>query len=367
MSKQWKIILLNFCEFQPEVIRFYNYTCEVHSVTTRDGYILELHRIPNKGKQAVVLGHGIVGSSGNFVISGPGNALSFLLFDRGYDVWMINFRGNRYSRKHVGINPDKNPIFWQFSMHELGIYDLPAVIDYVLEETELKKVSYVCHSMGCAGFFVLLSEHPEYNDKVTTTVALGPVTHFRHTKSVTVKTLLQNVDLVETLTALGLQQEIMPSSDSYRHMPTLLMDSAFNDFAGEDPRLYENGFREVIYGHNPSGASLKEFLHYAHIFYNYDFVKYDYGPLNNLIRYRSLRPPPYNLTNCKVPVYIFYTQNDNIADMEDVERLANKLTTVVELNEVKDPLYSHMSLLMSKTAKELINDHIIDIIDRNKG
>ena len=41
----------------------------------------------------------------------------FVLADNGYDVWLGNYRGNRYSRRHLTLNPDSlwNSDFWQFS------------------------------------------------------------------------------------------------------------------------------------------------------------------------------------------------------------------------------------------------------------
>lgn len=56
---------------------------EVHSVTTTDGYVLELHRIPHgrdqnnalESKPVVFLMHGLMSSSAEFVVLGPGNAL----------------------------------------------------------------------------------------------------------------------------------------------------------------------------------------------------------------------------------------------------------------------------------------------------
>lgn len=49
----------------------------------------------------------------------------------------------------------------------LGIYDLSAMIDYVLWTTNQTKLAYVGHSQGVTAMFVLLSEMPHYNDKIS--------------------------------------------------------------------------------------------------------------------------------------------------------------------------------------------------------
>lgn len=59
-----------------------------------------------------------------------------------------------------------DPKFWDFSWHEIGIFDIPASIDYILKYTNQTKLSYVGHSQGVTSFFVMLSELPEYNDKI---------------------------------------------------------------------------------------------------------------------------------------------------------------------------------------------------------
>ncbi|KAK4313180.1 hypothetical protein Pmani_015445 [Petrolisthes manimaculis] len=65
----------------------------------------------------------------------PDKALGYILSAEGYDVWLGNARGNTYSRNHTQLSPD-NPLFWDFTWHEMGTQDLPAIIDYILEETE---------------------------------------------------------------------------------------------------------------------------------------------------------------------------------------------------------------------------------------
>ncbi|GLV35380.1 uncharacterized protein CBL_01470 [Carabus blaptoides fortunei] len=65
----------------PGLISKYGYPVEVHSVTTEDGYILSLHRIPHgksgpsHNRPVVYILHGFLSNSAEAVLSGPENAL----------------------------------------------------------------------------------------------------------------------------------------------------------------------------------------------------------------------------------------------------------------------------------------------------
>lgn len=67
--------------FKPDLIKKYGYSVEIHKVTTTDGYILTLHRIPqgltcNSGNKAsVILQHGLFQSSADWVFTGPDKGL----------------------------------------------------------------------------------------------------------------------------------------------------------------------------------------------------------------------------------------------------------------------------------------------------
>lgn len=93
--------------------------------------------------------------------------LAYVLADAGYDVWLPNSRGNYYSRKHISKNPDiPSSDFWNFSWYELAVHDLPAVIDYVLKQTNNKKLYFVGYSQGTSTLLTLLAERPDYNDRI---------------------------------------------------------------------------------------------------------------------------------------------------------------------------------------------------------
>lgn len=66
-----------------ELLRAYNYPAEDHFVTTEDGYILGMHRVPNPGKPAVLVMHGMLSSSADYVLMGPQIALAYFLHDQG--------------------------------------------------------------------------------------------------------------------------------------------------------------------------------------------------------------------------------------------------------------------------------------------
>ncbi|KAG8260639.1 hypothetical protein J6590_092468 [Homalodisca vitripennis] len=204
----------------PEIARHHGYLCETHRVTTEDKFILQIHRLPggkstvlNTSLTPVLLQHGLLDSSAAWVISGPDKALAravrvlsslafqwtrqsprsvqvyydilsagYLLADQGYDVWMGNARGNIYSKAHETLHPD-DPNFWNWTWDEMGRYDLPAVIDYILQVTGHQQILYIGHSMGTTMFFVLCSSRPEYNAKVRYMAALAPVAYMGHTTS----------------------------------------------------------------------------------------------------------------------------------------------------------------------------------------
>ena len=84
---------------------------ESHVSTTGDGYRLTLHRIPAPGKPVVLLQHGLLDTSATWVLNGRSESLGYVLADGGYDVWIANSRGNRYSASHTRLATTSSQ-FW---------------------------------------------------------------------------------------------------------------------------------------------------------------------------------------------------------------------------------------------------------------
>lgn len=180
---------------------------------------MKLHRIPHgrnftrsPESQIVLLQHGLLCSSIDWVITGPERSLAFILADAGYDVWMGNFRGNSHSRNHLYLTPETKS-FWDFSWHEMGLYDLPAMIDYVLAQTNKSQLHYIGHSQGTTSFFVMASMRSEYNQHIRTMNALSPIAFMSHLKSPIVRLMAIFIDEITwVLKMLGVY-EFLPSSE----------------------------------------------------------------------------------------------------------------------------------------------------------
>lgn len=103
--------------------------------------------VRNAGRPPVLIMHGLLQCSDAFLIGGRVGGLPFVLADAGYDVWLGNSRGNRYSQKHLSRHHDSDA-FWDFSLDDLARYDVPALVEYVLAYTGYDRLAYVGFSQG---------------------------------------------------------------------------------------------------------------------------------------------------------------------------------------------------------------------------
>ena len=69
------------------------------------------------------------------------------------------------------------------SWDDMGKYDIPTMIDHILNVTKQNKIFYIGHSMGTTGFMVMANERPEYQDKIYLASFLAPVAFVDHMKA----------------------------------------------------------------------------------------------------------------------------------------------------------------------------------------
>lgn len=177
------------------MVRGHGYEIEEHHVKTSDGYFLKMFRIPHKigedntvSRKVVFLQHGIIDSADSWVANDEARSVAYILSRAGYDVWMGNTRGNKYSHNHEFLDPKYHgdeKAFFNISFEVMGTIDYPAMIDYVLGVTGQKNLAFIGHSQGTSAmFYALTTKFADYfKEKVTVFAALGPVARVDHCTS----------------------------------------------------------------------------------------------------------------------------------------------------------------------------------------
>ncbi|XP_072762502.1 lipase 3-like [Anoplolepis gracilipes] len=350
-----------------EMIRKAGYPAESHVVTTKDGYLLTLHRIPGDNASVpVLLQHGLLCTSADWVILGKGKALAYLLADRGYDVWLGNFRGNTYSRAHVSLSPSESK-FWDFSFNEMGIYDLPAMITFITKMRSQPLHTYIGHSMGTTSFYVMASERPEIAEMVQMMISLAPAVFLSHMKS-PLKYLLPYWKEYKMILRFLFHDEFLPQSNLLRFLSKYGCDQNIVEkkfcanvifvICGYDPEQFNYTLLPIILSHDPAGASAKTLLHFSQGYQSGKFRQYDYGREENMLKYNSPEPPDYDLANIKVPIALFYGLNDWLVNITDVKKLYRALPNVVDMYAVPWPKFNHADFMLAKNALKLVYNRV---------
>ncbi|GAB0092452.1 Lipase [Sergentomyia squamirostris] len=364
------------------MITSYGYPLETHVATTADGYLLTMHRIPygrapgsgqGPDKPIVFLQHGLLSSSADWVVIGPESGLAYLLADRGYDVWMGNARGNTHSRAHIHIDPDRRA-FWDFSWHEIAVFDLPAMIDFALRTTRQTKLHYVGHSQGTTTLFIMLSLRADYNDVILSAHALAPVAFMSNLRSPFIRAFSPFVDSLDTITSLLGMNEFMPSNDMMqRGGYTLCRDTSSFQEVCANALFLIGGFNSAelnrtqlpyIMANAPAGSATKQLVHYGQLHNSGHFRQFDHGLIGNLQIYGSFSPPDYPVERITAPIALHFSDNDWLAAVEDVHKLRVRLPNLIGAFRVPMAEFNHLDFCWAINVRNLLYNRVISLIDR---
>ncbi|KAI5638663.1 alpha/beta hydrolase fold domain-containing protein [Phthorimaea operculella] len=350
---------------------------QTFTVTTEDGYVITLYRIPGKGGP-ILLVHGVLGSAVDWMTVGRENALPYLLADREYDVWIIECRGaTEQSQGHISLTlPRDAKQYWDFSWDEIGRYDLPAAIDVILKETGKFELMYVGFSQGATTFYVMGSERPEYAKKVSLMISLAPAVWLSHMKSPIFKLMTPLVapfsEVIRNVIGYNRFNAQNPLVQFLSHyicgisgVATIVCGNIMFSLFGFDYAQVNATQLPVIFGHAPCSVSSKQLLHYAQGVSSGKFRRYDYGPEQNMVVYGSKHPPEYRVENISTPVAIFFArENDWVVDYEDVLILKRKLPNVVDFYAIPFDTFAHLDFIWAKDVKTLVYDRLLQLLEK---
>ncbi|XP_072050941.1 gastric triacylglycerol lipase-like [Amphiura filiformis] len=354
------------------------YPVQEFEVPTKDGFLLGMQRIPHgkhdgdttEPRPAVLLQHGLLGTSTHWVNNLANESLAFILADAGYDVWLGNVRGNTYSKKHQSLKPSQRE-FWYWSWDEMGKYDLPGMVDFILNTTGHKQISYIGHSQGTTMAFAGLSISKDLQSKINLFVGLGPVANTTYMPSPVRQIAYPDVyiPIVETLDLLHLY-DFMPNfpimADIFANtvcdndITVTLCEDIFYLMAGYSCQ-HMNASRIPVYtADGLGGTSIWTVEHWGQMTYAKNFAMFDYGPHGNLAHYGQIKPPVYNVSEIDTPVALFYGSVDILADPEDVQILIPQLKNLVYQHEIDT--YGHLDFIWAFDAVDYVYKDILKLL-----
>lgn len=81
----------------------------------------------------------------------------------GYDVWLGNTRGNKYSERHETLDSINDYEYWHNSYPDSSAqYDMPAFLEKVISSSNVQKVTMICHSVATRNMIYNLVENGTY-------------------------------------------------------------------------------------------------------------------------------------------------------------------------------------------------------------
>ncbi|TPX58128.1 hypothetical protein PhCBS80983_g03358 [Powellomyces hirtus] len=369
-----------------DFVRFWGFPFQHHYVTSKDGYILALHRIPSSraaheakkrekaaarrsgarqtprhtasNRPVVLLWHGFLMCSEVWVCTpDPKLSLAYTLADAGYDVWLGNTRGNKYSCKHRNLKPT-DEAFWDFSMDHLALYDLPDAVDYILKVTGVPSLSYIGFSQGTAQGFSSLSINPRLNKRINLFVALAPAAKPMGLNNKFLGTMLNMSPEVIFLlfgrksllaTALFWQSILSPLSFAW------LIDVSCKFLFKWHAEMIDH--KNVVYQHLYSYTSVKCVVHWFQIIRNGRFQMYDESPTVLPNSSSGHVVPKFPTEHIQTPIALFYGGKDTLADMT---WLLEETATPIYCLKVDE--YEHVCFLWARGLDKTVYPAVLGLL-----
>lgn len=347
------------------------YFCEEHTVTTKDGYILSMQRIPKgrSGKTAdkppVLLQHGLLMDGITWLLNSPHESLAFILADNGYDVWIGNTRGTNYSRGHTSLTP-ADSAYWDWSWDELVAYDFPTTVQYVHDQTG-QKLHYVGHSLGTLIAFASFSQDKMLN-MLRSAALLSPIAYMGQMSSFLARSAA-DLFLAEELQWLGLN-EFNPRGEAVVGLLEVICQNPNNNCSDLMTSLtgknccVNSSATDVFLQHEPQSTATKNMIHLAQMIRGGKIAMFDYGSTEeNNKHYNQTTPPEYKMASIppNVPLFLSNGGQDLLSDVKDVQTLLDSLD-----GHERDKLvvqftadYAHADYVFAVNAKQVVYDPLM--------
>lgn len=381
-----------------------------HKIVTQDDYILTAHRLINPlissrfTRGTIILQHGTLCASSFWLLNKKpnkdrpqqahikklkeyptSNSLAIALVNHGYDVWLTNFRGNQYGRRHQK-RTQLDYKFWDFNIDSIIQYDFESNVRYILRQTNSSQYTYIGHSLGATVNMGALIEHRDKPIivKQSCSILLAPVASTQFINGSFVPFLRMATMMYDDLAPFpGSVQQLSLYAKHICHLMPKLCKWAASMFVGLDKDV----MAEETLGASDAELNLKldiftMMMHQSvsiqmlkqilQVHSNGRLAKYDYGYTGNKQVYGHPIPPSYDLlaiTANKLKMLLIGAPNDLISTKPELDWIFQRLSKVlhsVDYTMIDTQPFNHLDLVLSYESGLLVNEEIIRFIEKNR-
>lgn len=307
-------------------------------VDAPDGWRLATYRYPNRSpkKFPVILVHGLGTNRFDLDFPEPRLSLARYLNRRGYDCWLIEFRGTGKSRKNGFLRNCLSKLKTDWDFDDYIFKDLPVLVGHILKKTRKERLHWVGHSLG--GTVIYAAIETLGNRVCASAVTLGSAMS-ASAKPGFVKLLLKTDPLVKRLPCLPAKHFARLGAPLGRWIVPL-EDNFYYAIDNVDMKTMDIGMRNAV-----EDLSVKLFLQLHDWYKNNHFRSRD-----GTYSYRD------NLRKIKAPFLICAGSVDGMTPYPDVHFAFREISSKDKKFQVfgRDhgcrTEYGHVDLILGKNA-----------------
>ncbi|NXJ42491.1 LIPM Lipase, partial [Ciconia maguari] len=355
-------------------IHFNGYSSEEYNVLTEDGYFLSLNWIPHSKGDAehsgsrppVLIVHGFSLDGGDWVDNLPNNSLGFILADAGYNIWIGNSWGNSWSLRHLNLSVDQEE-FWDFSFHEMSMYDLPAMVGFILRQTR-NCSTFAALRASLWVSFLAFSSMPHLAKKIKLFFALGPLYTFHHIKGPMLKiaflsdTVLKAVFGTKQLTLVGRKERATFAKTCSNLLTAEVCENEIFLIGGYNKKNLNVVGASGSPAHFPDYTSGKTLLHWGQTAKTVEFKQFDYGEKNQE-KYNQATPPLYRIEDMMVPTALWSGGEDWVNPPPETQCLLPHITNLVCHEHF--PNWNHFDHQWGQDAPQRMYRQVVSLMEQN--
>ena len=361
------------------VAKRHGYPIETHRTRTEDGFHLTMFRLQKgefrAGLPVVFIQHGFTQSAEGWVINDKKNSLTVKLVEAGFDVWLGNSRGTKYSLEN-DFHDISSQKYWEFSFQQMGLFDVPAHLKYVITHTGADSLTYVGHSQGTSQLFAALSDPKTsewVNKHVKHFVALAPIAYMNHFKSELIRdvSLFRQgvVSMLKLLKKWQIEKNNCSPSELNIQLYKDVCSGSSPTFACLQPYKLTDQYPEVnnlpltgyFVNSKPQSFALQILDHFSQLINapSPQFKRFDYGTARNLVEYGQPHPPEFDLSLIKTKVTALVGTGDTFSTPEDVNNLKSKIPQM-QIRTLER--WGHSTFMVGAVTGEVYDQLVNDLV-----